>query len=74
MILSDFPWLLMSQQMFTDIAECLFIQRGSAKFQMTKELISMKSLYRTTAGKIIFKEVKATLFQYMLSEVESVKF
>lgn len=43
MILSDFPWLLMSQQMFTDAAQFSFIQRGNAKFQVTEKLVSMKS-------------------------------
>lgn len=46
----------------------LFIPEVNTKFEVTKELISMKRLHATT-GKNIFKEVEKTLILYNLKYI-----
>lgn len=67
---NDLEWFFLAFDESIDVTDTmqyfLFIGGVSATFEVSKELASMNSLYRSTTSKNIFKEIEKTLIQYNL--------
>lgn len=69
---NDLEWFFLAFDESIDVTDTLqyflFIGGVRATFEVSKELASMNSLYRSTTGKNIFKEIEKTLIQYNLKQ------
>lgn len=68
MILSVFPWLLMSQQMFLILLSCCIFEKSVLTLKW-QELFFINSSHRITIGVNIFKQVEEILIEYNLGGI-----